>query len=206
MLEQLCEKVVAYCAAKGYPLDSEPGSMNLIYLEGVNTDGQVNEDRPDIFNDLRMVISPSEDGSGAYRVLLAAAATTEPGQYYTDRPLSREGAARIAFGKHRAWRMGMHKAAHPALFQVLPVPVYRDLNRDGARTGDKMVTGLFGVNHHTTDMNFKGTHIGRYSAGCCVGRDYFEHLYFLYLMSKDPRYVADRNFIFSATIIPGNEL
>ena len=202
----LCEKIVAYCAKSGYPLDGSSGAKNLIYVEGANIDAQLNDDALDVFNDLRLVITPLEGDPGAFEIIYIGIATTTPGRYYTRNPINRKGAARIALGKQTAWRMGLHKQKQPALVQAAPVVVHRDLNKDGSRKGDKLDTGWFGINHHTTDMDFDSVLVGQNSAGCCVGKYYFEHLLFLWIMSTDPRYQSNRDFIFSSTVIPGDKL
>jgi hypothetical protein len=104
-----------------------------------------NADRLDEWNDRRLIIEFVE---GVPYIFGNWAATTEPGRWYTLNPMNRQGAARIAFGQYRAWRMGMHgsgKTRHEALVQVNPIRVCRDLNKDAIRTGDKLDTGLFGI-------------------------------------------------------------
>lgn len=153
-------KTLAYCKAKGYPLQD----FNIIYFEGLNTDLKtVNSDRLNEWNDVRAIITSSGD------VLMACEATSEPGARYTYAPLNSRGAARIAIGYHKnAWSFGDHKG-QDALVQSGPIKVCRDFNQDGSRQGDKVtVESDMGLNQHTTRGN--PSEVGPWSAGCLVGR------------------------------------
>ena len=123
---------------KGYILDTQPGEINIVYVEGLNEDGTINDDASDKWNDLRVVIGFEGDKPvilGKWR------ATTEPGGYYTEHPVNPAGAARIEFGQYQAWRVGMHRGDHEALVQRGKVMVCRDLNKDMIRTGDARDSG-----------------------------------------------------------------
>jgi hypothetical protein len=144
---------------------------------------------------------------GKIKMLLNVEATTEPGRYYTTKPLSPKGAARIKFGYYDAWRVGMHgnSEPHEALVQVVPITVHRDLNKDGFRTGDNLDTGLFGINQHWGyDMPLDD--IGRSSAGCLVGRSRSSHRKFMQLIKSDPRYVKNPTVLFGTAIIDAMRL
>ena len=61
---------------KGYVVDTQPGEINIVYVEGLNEDGTVNDDAADKWNDLRVVIG----FEGEKPVILGKwRATTEPG-------------------------------------------------------------------------------------------------------------------------------
>lgn len=120
--------------------------------------------------------------------------------------MNRQGAARIAFGQYRAWRMGMHgsgKTRHEALVQVNPITVCRDLNKDAIRTGDKLDTGLFGINQHHGGDSLS---IGRWSAGCLVGQSIRGHREFIGILKQDARYLSNPQYTFTTTVIPGDKL
>ncbi|WP_445249159.1 hypothetical protein [Microcoleus sp. OTE_8_concoct_300] len=125
----------------------------------------------------------------------------------TDNPMNPNGAARIAFGQYKAWQVGIHGYSdpHEALIQVGAVRVHRDWNRDMMRTGDAMDEGYFGINQHW-GYNHPKNDIHTAGAGCFVGRLCEEHIDFMYRVKSDPRYIADPNFVFPTTIIPGNKL
>lgn len=195
------QRIIEYCHSNNYKLFTSEGEKNIIYVEGMDVDGIINADEPNQFNDVRLVLSHKLSLLGNW------SATCEPGRWYTDRPMNKNGAARIAFGQYRAWRVGAHGNSdpHEALVQVEKVKVFRDLNKDGLRTGDRTETGLFGINQHW-GYDLPATNIGRASAGCLVGRTRQGHREFMNIVKSDVRYQSDRQFIFTTTIIPGDKL
>lgn len=201
--------MVDYCKSKGYKLGSEePGLLTIIYVEGMDTNGEINRDEPNQFNDVRLVLdSDLQLAKISDDIYANWSATTEPGRYYTQNPMNPGGAARIAFGQYKAWSVGRHgnSESHEALIQVAPVAVYRDKNKDMMRPGDKLDTGLFGINQHW-GYDLPPDNVGKASAGCLVGRTREGHRQFMKLIKTHPRYLKDKNYIFWTTIIPGNEL
>lgn len=102
----------------------------------MNSDGSLNADKPNEFNDLRGVFEFYKGKKP--RLLDAWEGTTEPGFKYTYKPMNQAGAARIAFGQYKAWRVGTHgnSEPHEALVQAASVKVHRDANKDMVRRGD----------------------------------------------------------------------
>lgn len=202
----LAYKLVAYMQSRGYAIARDPYTINIIYLEGSDFDGTPNPDRPDEWNDRRIVLV--FDKAGTPTIVHNCQATTEPGLSATMSVSARKrgGCARIAIGQHTAWRLGWHKKPeHTALVQVMPLPVHRDYNRDSKRTGDRVDVGLFGINQHGTRPNIRPTQVGTWSEGCLVARYWTDHLRFIEWCQMDARYVADPLFIFSATVIDGDD-
>ncbi|HEY9651631.1 MAG TPA: D-Ala-D-Ala carboxypeptidase family metallohydrolase, partial [Coleofasciculaceae cyanobacterium] len=198
----LAERLIAYSEDKGYQIDREPGYKNIIYVEGMYPDGRFNEDTLNAWNDARFVI---EFKNGVPEIIGAWEATTEPGKYYTMNPCNINGAARIAFGQHKAWQVGTHKD-HEALVQTGgAITVYRDLNKDGMRSGDRTETGHFGVNQHWGGDS-PTSDIGRWSAGCLVGRTREGHRQFMSIIKQDPRYQKNRGYVFQTIVIDGSDL
>ncbi|MEO8467736.1 MAG: peptidoglycan-binding protein, partial [Gammaproteobacteria bacterium] len=184
--------VEAMLAAKQW-ISRHPDCVNVVYVEGMDADGTANDDAPNVFNDLRLVLRVNRTGNP--EIVQRWDATTEPGKYYTSvRKLDPRGATRIAFGQYKAWSVGMHRAgtptAHEALVQTAPISVFRDLNEDFERRGDAEVDGLFGINQHW-GYDLPKSDIGRASAGCLVGRTKSGHRAFMKLCKADPRYVAN---------------
>ena len=167
--------------------------FNIIYIEGVDPDTfALNNDIPDLWNDTRNVIMRGGE------IVISAVATTEPGRFYSQQPMNPNGAARIKFGQFQdAWIIGKHHQQE-ALVQCNPIAVHRDLNKDGYRTGDNIQTGLFGINQHTTS-NGPST-IGRWSAGCLVGRYPVTHKKFIELCRRSGAK------LFDTTVLDGSEL
>lgn len=201
--------IIAYMGAKRYQIDTQKDHLNIVYLEGINPDFTANKDAFDAWNDLSLIIEHNDDGQP--HIIFSAVATTEPGRASTYDLAAKKlgGVARIAFGQYTAWRVGFHRAArlydtHPALVQCAPLPVYRDLNRDGIRTGDPMGWAR-GINQHSTSANYKGDLVGFYSAGCLVRKMWNDHLKFMEIVKSDVRYLSNPKYVFTTTIIDGND-
>lgn len=200
----LADKIIDYMQKKGYQIFEDTLNFNIVYIEGMNPNGTSNDDAPNQFNDIRTVIAFENDEP---IILGIWEGTTEPGKRYTLKPMNPKGAARIAFGQYEAWQIGLHgnSEPHEALIQVKPITVWRDLNKDFIRPGDKKDYGLFGINQHW-GYDLPRTDIGLASAGCLVGRTRQGHRDFMRLIKRDKRYQSNTKFIFTTTVIPGNEL
>jgi len=184
-------KILKSCKLKGYPIEE----FAIIYVEGMDVDGRLNSDAPNQFNDIRCIFNKE-------RCVDVWTATCEPGAYYTNRPMNPNGAFRIAFGYHKdAWEIGLHGYSNPheALVQIREVEGFRDYNRDGFRTGDLKVKGLFGINQHW-GYDLPMDDVGTASAGCLVGRSTIGHEQFM-------AYCRNSGLNkFSTIVLPGNEL
>ncbi|MFN6474038.1 MAG: peptidoglycan-binding domain-containing protein [Nostoc sp. SerVER01] len=202
--EDLASRIVKYMLAKNYQLFTNRNEYNIVYVEGLNADGTLNNDAPNEFNDLRIVIEVID---GVPRIVGQWQATSEPGSYYTYHPMNPGGAARIAFGQYRAWVVGTHGNAEPheALVQVGAVTVCRDFNKDYKRTDDKLDSGIFGINQHW-GYDYPANNINNASAGCLVGRSRIGHREFMSIVKRDRRYLANNNYVFYTTVIAGDEL
>lgn len=195
--------IVRWMLAKKFQIFTGPRQFNIVYVEGLNANGTLNDDRPNAFNDRRIVLEVVDKP----RIVGNWEATSEPGDYYTHHPMNSRGAARIAFGQYEAWQIGFHgkRDAHEALVQVAPVQIYRDYNQDYKRVGDFLDRGMFGINQHW-GYDLPVTKIFNASAGCLVGRTRAGHREFMELLKKDARYLADKKCKFWTTIIPGDEM
>lgn len=207
----LAGRIATYMGRNGQFFARLPGFLTIVYLEGADPDGRPNADAADRWNDLRLVLR--RNAKGKPEVAFSALATTEPGRFYTAvKPLSSRGAARIAFGQFKAWRVGTHHPhllpprRHEALTQALPITVFRDKNKDGIRPGDATQTGVFGINQHSgLDQSLKS--IGKASAGCLVGRVDADHKAFMKLVKTDPRFrQASKGYTFMTSVIAGDDL
>jgi hypothetical protein len=199
----LAGKVVAAMQRRGYWIARAPGTVNIVYIEGLDIDGTPNDDAPNVFNDVRMVIKVG--AGGVPQIEGAWEATTEPGRFYTEHPLDPGGAARIAFGQHKAWSVGFHRNDHEALIQTDDVAFLRDLDKNYQREGDRLITGMIGLNQHWGYDLPKGD-IGRASAGCLVGRTPQGHREFMKIVKADARYEASRGYRFMTTVLPAAAL
>ena len=201
VVSDLAHLVVAAMERKGYQVDRGPGEVNIVYVEGMNPDGTANADEANKWNDLRLLIRFE---GGEPRIIGEWAATTEPGRYWTENPMSPLGAARIEFGQYRSWQVGMHRNNHEALVQTGgEVTVCRDLNKDGQRTGDKRQTGEFGINQH---WGYDQQEVDKASAGCLVGQSKDGHRQFMALVKSDPRYQANRKYVFATAVLAESDV
>jgi hypothetical protein len=204
----LAGRLVGALLAKNFWVCRHPEAVNIIYVEGLDVDGKPNPNAPNEFNDARFVVRITRAGNP----LLAGAweATTEPGKLFTIGPEANpEGAARIAFGQYKSWSVGIHrkgsKTAHEALVQTAPIDIFRDLNRDFARVGDRKFTGVFGINQHA-GLDVPKTDIRKASAGCLVGRTTAGHREFMKLCKSDPRFATNNGYRFLTTVLPAADL
>ncbi|GAX43450.1 peptidoglycan binding domain-containing protein [Tolypothrix sp. NIES-4075] len=203
-LDFLAERIIRYMRLKNYIVFEGKKNYNIVYVEGMNEDGTLNNDAPNQFNDRRIVI---EVINNVPKIVNHWQATTEPGDYYTYHPMNPKGAARIAFGQYQAWKVGTHgnSEPHEALVQVEPITVCRDLNQDFKRTGDKLDTGIFAINQHWGYDAPVGD-IKNTSAGCLVGRRREGHREFMRIIKSDRRYQVDEDYVFYTTVIAGDDL
>lgn len=197
------DRVIDYMTSNKYWICRYPECKNIAYLEGTSVDGTLNANAPNAFNDVRLIFWIDSKGALQFK---AWEATTEPGRFWTLNPMDDKGAARIAFGQYKAWRVGTHRAgtksAHEALVQVDPLKVYRDFNKDYLRAGDKVYEGIFGINQHW-GYDADKLDLGRTSAGCLVGRSTEGHKEFMSLLKSDPRYIASNGYRFMTAVMEG---
>lgn len=194
-------KIVGHMLDEGYYVSANPDTLNIVYLEGVNDDMTLNDNAPDRWNDLRILIKVQPDGKPT--IVRSYIATTGPGRYYTEKPMNPMGCARIAFGQYKSWVMGIHAGKQPALRQCANILVHRDLNKDGLREGDKVWAVPATINQHSTSPSFNADSIGKWSAGCLVGKNYGSHLEFIDRLQTDVRYIANNGYVFMTTVLDG---
>jgi hypothetical protein len=205
--KDIASRIVRYMKAKKYLVAARPGEMNIIYLEGVTPDTfELNSDTPNHFNDTRCLLTIIDKKPV---IVDSWEATTEPGYRYTYHPMNPAGAARIAFGQYKAWRVGTHYGGgsepHEALVQDAYIRVHRDFNQDMMRTGDNIQEGLFDINQHY-GFDLPRNDISFASAGCLVGRTRNGHRAFMSKLKQDRRYLLNPDFLFPTAIIDGEDL
>lgn len=198
----LAKRILRYMDSKNYWIARSHNMYNIVYVEGMNAEGNSFQDAANQWNDRRMVIRILQNGQP--EMVHNFDATTEPGIPVRSKPHAL-GIARIAFGQYKSWKVGLHKGTQVALVQADNVRIHRDKNADGIRTGDKIYVGKdYGINQHSTSV--KTMKVGDWSAGCLVGREWGEHLDFLSTVKSDVRYTQNANYVFVSTVIPGDEL
>jgi peptidoglycan hydrolase-like protein with peptidoglycan-binding domain len=199
------DRVLSYMHAKNYFVCRHPDCKNIIYVEGLDQDGTLNAQTPNVFEDLRIVFSIGRDGAPVVQDWIS---TTEPGKTFTMNPMNPLGAARIAFGQFKSWAVGIHKGAsgfdpHEALVQVAPIDIYRDAKKDFKREGP-VSSGVFGINQHW-GFDAPKDNVGNTSAGCLVGETRDGHRAFMALVKSDPRFVANNGYKFMTAILSGRD-
>ena len=100
-------------------------------------------------------------------------ATTDPGKYWVENVMRREGVACLKAGQYKSYRIDKHRGIYDCLSQREgEVTVYRDSNMDGCYDldDDNTQTGYFGINIHraTAREGKKSTQVDKWSAGCQV--------------------------------------
>jgi peptidoglycan hydrolase-like protein with peptidoglycan-binding domain len=203
----LAGRLVASLRAKGHWISRHPDCVNIVYVEGMNDDGSPNGNTPNEFNDLRVVLRINRSGNPA--ILDQWEGTTEPGMFFTQTPESADGAARIAFGQYKSWVVGLHrkgsKSEHEALVQATPIDIFRDLDKNFSRAGDRKFTGIFGINQHW-GFNLPKENIKNASAGCLVGRTKAGHVAFMTLCKSDARFQVSNGYRFMTAVVPAADV
>src|SRR4051812_33149900 len=98
--------------ARGFVFDEGAGQINIVYVEGCNGDGTPNQNRPNAFDDVRLVLRME---AGQPKIINWWGATTQPGTLLTQNPVAdarTKGAAIIETGQQRAWQVGLHRGQY----------------------------------------------------------------------------------------------
>lgn len=189
----LLTKLIRRYITKNYQIFDNKNELNIFGIENYYGT-QINE-----YNDLIGLFKFEEENIVAP---FLTKATTTPGIFYTLNPMNSKGAANLRHGQYTAWKFGNH-TNYEALVQVKPVIVSRDLNKDFSREGDKEDTGLFGINIH---HGYSSSLVGKNSAGCQVIQSIKAFKSFLRFLKGDARYLKDRDFIFTYTLVDNRDL
>ena len=209
-------KILQRISQLGLSLDKPPSdapsdayAINIIGIEGLNPDFTLNNDVPNHWNDLFLILGVDKDLN--FRYFQKSVGTTEPGSHYTYNPMNPQGAARITIDtKHeKIWKVGCHGSgsnSHLALVQTgNQVCVTRDANKDFQRTNDKITCGYYGINFHWGyDMPINN--IGRASAGCQVIRSRKEQQNAMKIIKTDYYYVRNNQHRFSYFCLDGSKI
>lgn len=195
---ELVARCVAFRRRINAPLAIKSGEINTDYIEGMNLDGTPNANRKNAFDDLHVVYTFR---NGTPFLLHKCTCTTQPGARYTLRPINKEGAAIAELGYHECWQPGLHRGKYPALIQTgAPIWVDRNPEKDYMRHREHRQRGWFGINQHHAD-DAPRSDIGTHSAGCLTTRMVLDHARTLQLKKSDPRYLANKQFVFGACIM-----
>jgi hypothetical protein len=180
------QKLIAYMKAHNYRI----WALNIVYLIGVDPDSWAKQPNiMDRWNDARIVVRDSGE------VLLSNTATTDAGAYWENNPMNSGGCAIVALGNHKnGWSLGEHRG-RPALVQCGPLLIYRDREANGIRRGTPRLEDNCGINQHGCNGTDGSDKVGRWSAGCLVGRYWSSHLKFVEVMKNSGRKTFDTTLI-----------
>ncbi len=154
------EIILAALVAHGYKVFVRPFELNII---GIRSRSAI----PNVFNDFITVIYKDDGGIWQQHTF---AATTDPGTFWLENPLTPQGTAILKEGQYfNAYGIGLHRSKYLALTQRQPVTVIRDITRDGSLDfNGHEDTGLFGINIHRALQQGTTGYIDKFSAGCQV--------------------------------------
>lgn len=183
----------------GYKIFTNPGELNIVYIEGMNLDLTKNDNKHNEWNDLRLVLDHEGKIIGKWK------ATVNPGDYWVHNRMAPGGAANTAYGQYSSWIVGTHgrngSNPHEALVQWAgEITADRDDNEDYSREGDAQTTGYYGINQH---WGYDLPRVDRASAGCLVGQTRAGHREFMKLVKSDVRYKP--GFVFTTTILSNKD-
>jgi hypothetical protein len=199
----LAGRIVKAMQKNNYWIARHPDCVNIAYIEGMDPNGSSNDNRNNVFNDLRLAFGV-QDG-GAPVIVGMWEATTEPSRKYTLTPMNPGGAFHIKFGQYKAWIKGWYHT-HDALIQAGEIEGYRDPHKTFKRDFNYPVHGSnFGVHHHW-GYDLPHNNMGNSSAGCLVGRSTDGHRKFMSVVLGDARYRANPTYRFMAAIMPAGDL
>jgi len=139
-------------------------NLNIVGVRNSNTHNKVTNK----FDDC-ITVSYNVDGEEKFHCF---AATTDPGKYWEENIMRKDGVAILVPGQYRSsHKIRKHQGKYEALCQQKDVKVYRDNNKDGVydMLAESIQEGIFGINIHKAGSRVNGsTQIDKWSAGCQV--------------------------------------
>ena len=175
---------------KGYAYFTN-GAYNLNII-GVRASGAVITNS---FHDILLIIYKTPTGTWNRQIYQI---TTDPGQFYMNKPCNSKGTAILVPGQYRGtYKIGLHRGKYKALCQNKLVKVYRDNNKDSVYDYDpnKLDEGMFGINIHKAGTLSK--RVDTWSAGCQVFASETEFRAFMNYCNKQIKYGHGDTFTYT---------
>ena len=175
---------------KGYAYFTN-GAYNLNII-GVRASGAIITNS---FDDILLIIYKTPTGTWNRQLYQI---TTDPGQFYMNKPCNSKGTAILVPGQYRGtYKIGLHRGKYKALCQNKPVKVYRDNNKDSVYDYDpnKLDEGMFGINIHKAGTLSK--RVNTWSAGCQVFASETEFRAFMNYCNKQIKYGHGDTFTYT---------
>ncbi len=198
-LHDLGHRIKRTMLAKGYPWFDD---QNVVSIEGIDPNGTVNRNRPNAFDDVKLVL----DGQG--RIIGGPwEATTHPGKYWTEHPMAEGGAFIIALGPQACWTPGeYHQKIVWRQAEDSTILGHRDPDCTYKRQGAPIKHGDIGVHHHG-GYNLLKDNISNAAAGCQVIRLEAKQQEFMELTLRCPRYQSNKkSFRLTATVLEAKDI
>ncbi len=162
---------------KTYETYVRPYELNIV---GIRSDSTL----PNRFDDEIHVFFKNGSGKWIHYIFPA---TTDPGTYWLQNPMSPQGTAILKQGQYKGtYQIGLHRGKYYALVQSKPVTVLRDYDRNAFLDfwNGKPDTGMFGINIHRASVNGTTKSVDSYSAGCQVFANVNDFSLFMQLCEK----------------------
>ena len=172
--------------------------VNIVGIRNSQTNNEVTNH----FDDT-LTISYKVDGEWKFH---SWPATTDPGQYWIENPISKDGTAILVPGQYRgSHKIGLHQGKYEALRQQKPVKVYRDNDRDLEYDTDEdtIKEGIYGINIHRSNPYDQSYYVNKWSAGCQVFKKVADFHEFMDICRKAKDIWGNS---FSYTLIESKEL
>ena len=172
--------------------------VNIVGIRNSETNNEVTNH----FDDT-LTISYKVDGEWKFH---SWPATTDPGQYWIENPISKDGTAILVPGQYRGSHMiGLHQGKYEALRQRKPVKVYRDNDKDLEYDTDEdtIKEGIYGINIHRSNPYDQSYYVNKWSAGCQVFKKVADFHEFMDICKKAKDIWGNS---FSYTLIESKEL
>ena len=172
--------------------------VNIVGIRNSETNNEVTNH----FDDT-LTISYKVDGEWKFH---SWPATTDPGQYWIENPISKDGTAILVPGQYRgSHKIGLHQGKYEALRQQRPVKVYRDNDRDLEYDTDEdtIKEGIYGINIHRSNPYDQSYYVNKWSAGCQVFKKVADFHEFMDICKKAKDIWGNS---FSYTLIESKEL
>jgi lysozyme family protein len=198
-LHDLGYRIKRTMLSKSYPWFDD---QNVVSVEGMDPDGTPNNNRPNAFDDIKMVL----DGRG--KIIGGPwEATTQPGVYWTTHPMAEGGAFIIALGSQACWTPGeYHGKIVWRQAEDSTILGHRDPDYTYKRHGPPTKHGNIGVHHHG-GYNLPRDNISNAAAGCQVIRLEAKQQEFMQLTLRCPRYLVDQKiFRLTATVLEAKDI
>lgn len=180
---------------KGYAYFTK-GTYNLNIIGVRSSDITTN-----IFNDF--IIIDYKDFNNNFNRFIAPA-TTDPGKYYLNKPMTKDGTAILASGQYpNVWSTGLHQGKYTALCQRSEFIVYRDNNKDNKLDFNESAKqhGMFGINLHKAGKD--SLSVDNWSAGCQVVKRQRDFESIMSLVEESKKHYPDK---FTYTLITERDI